>query len=75
LQEQHLPLDHLAASAALVLDDVESQKHDANQTTPSGIAKKGGRSTLKAFRRRAPLIRFAFLAPHPLKIAVDGSSW
>jgi hypothetical protein len=49
---QHLPLNHLAASAALVLDDipvamlfavfeasVESQEH-ANQPTPSGIIEK-----------------------------------
>jgi hypothetical protein len=49
---QHLPLNHLAAGAALVLDDIPvamlfavfeasvvSQEH-ANQPTPSGIVKK-----------------------------------
>jgi len=50
---QHLPLDHLATGATLVLDDipvamlfaifeasVEPQEHDANQPTPTGIVKK-----------------------------------
>jgi hypothetical protein len=50
---QHLPLDYLATGAALALDDipvamlfavfeasVESQEHDANQPTPSDVAKK-----------------------------------
>jgi hypothetical protein len=47
---QHLPLDHLATGAALVLDNIpvamlfaifeasiESQEHDANQPTPNGF--------------------------------------
>jgi hypothetical protein len=50
---KHLPLDHLAASAALALDDIPvamlfavfeasvgSQEHDANQPTPSDVAEK-----------------------------------
>ncbi len=50
---QHLPLDHLATGATLVLNDVpvtmlfavfeasvESQEHDANQLTPTGIIEK-----------------------------------
>ena len=82
---QHLPLDHLAADAALVLNDVpvtmlfavfetsvESQEHDANQPTPSGIIKKGGRSTLQTICDQAPLIRLAFLGRYPPKIAVRG---
>src|SRR5258707_3958080 len=81
----HLPLDHLATGAALVLDDVpvtmlfavfeasvESQKHDANQPTPTGIIEKDSRSTLHAICDQAPLIRLAFLAPHPRKFAVQG---
>src|SRR5712691_656049 len=52
-QVQHLPLYHLAASAALALDNipiamffavfeasVESQKHDANQLTPNQTDEK-----------------------------------
>jgi outer membrane immunogenic protein len=35
-------------------------------------SKKGGRSTLQAFSDRAPLIRLAFSARHPPKIAVWG---
>src|SRR5262249_58488854 len=59
---QHLPLDDLAAGAALALDDIPvamffavfeasvgSQKHDANQPTPTGTIDKGTRSTLQAF--------------------------
>jgi hypothetical protein len=32
-------------------------------------SKKGTRSTLQTICERAPLIRFAFLGPHPAKIA------
>src|SRR5262249_60684541 len=59
---QPLPLDDLAAGAALALDDIPvamffavfeasvgSQKHDANQPTPTGTIDKGTRSTLQAF--------------------------
>jgi hypothetical protein len=62
-----LPLDHLAASAALVLDDipvamlfavfetsVESQEH-ANQPTPSGLVEKRWQVYTTADLREAAL--------------------
>jgi hypothetical protein len=44
---------------------VESQEHDANQPTPTGIIEKGTWSTLHAICDRAPLIRLAFSRQHP----------
>jgi hypothetical protein len=80
---QHLPLDHSATGATLVLDDipiamllavfeasVEAQKHDANQPTPTGIIEKGTWSTLQAICDRASLMRLAFPRRRPAKIAV-----
>jgi hypothetical protein len=80
---QHLPLDHPAAGATLVLDDipvamlfavfeasVESQEHDANQPTPTGINEKGTWSTLQPICDQPPLVRFAFSGRHAPKIPV-----
>src|SRR5712691_3793280 len=68
-QVQHLPLHHLAASAALTLDNIpvamffavleasiESQEHDANQPTPNKKDEKDTWSTLQTICERAPLI-------------------
>jgi len=82
---QHLPLDHLATGATLVLNDipvsmlfavfeapVESQEHDATHPTPTTHIEKDTWSTLQAICHRAPLIRFAFTGLQPTKITVQG---
>jgi len=79
-QIQHLPLHHLAAGAALVLNNIpvamllavfeasiEPQEH-ANQPTPNHVSQKDTWSTLQAIYQRAPLIRLAFICLRPRKI-------
>jgi len=80
-QIQDLPLHHLAAGAALALDNIpvatlfpvfeasiEPQEH-ANQPTTNQGNQKGIWSTLQLTSGRAPLIRLAFTHVQPRKIA------
>src|ERR1700719_907807 len=77
-----MPLHHLAAGAALVLDNipvamllavfeasVETQEH-VNQPTPNKAGQKDTWSTLQTIYQLAPLIRFAFTYLRPRKIVV-----
>jgi hypothetical protein len=81
-QIQHLPLHHLAASTALALDNIpvtmffavfeasiESQEHDATQTTLNRNDQKDTWSTLQTICDRPPLIRLALSAYTPRKSA------
>ena len=83
-QIQYLPLHHLAASAAFVLDDipiamlfavfeasVEPQEH-ANQPTPNKAGQKDTWSTLQPICERASLIRLAFIRARPREILAGG---
>jgi hypothetical protein len=51
---------------ALFEASVEPQEH-ANQPTPNKGGQKDTWSTLQAICERAPLIRLAFIRPHPRK--------
>ena len=81
---QHLALHHSAASTALALDNIpiamffavlqasiESQEHDATQTTLNRTDQKDTWSTLQTIYDRPPLIRLAFIRLHPTKIVVE----
>jgi hypothetical protein len=83
-QIQHLPLHHLATSTALALNNIpvamffavlqasiESQEHDATQTTLNRTDQKDTWSTLQTIYDRPPLIRLAFIRLHPTKIVVE----
>jgi hypothetical protein len=53
---------------------VESQEHDANQSTPTDIIEKGSRSTLQPICDQPPLIRLALSGRHAQKYLFEHAS-
>jgi hypothetical protein len=80
---KHLPLDHFAAGATFVLDDVpvamllavleasvEAQEHDANQLTPTQHPKERYLVYTTADLQSSRVDPTRVLAPHSAKIAL-----